>query len=332
MPLVPGPSASLSFKFGPFESGPSLKHEEIVKPVVVKPIAMKIGAAARCLCALTALMLGQPLFGQQPPAQPEAPAPQQQNPAATTAPAEISKDDPDYGEPLGLFYWLSKGRGTTLPGNAAQYYTQEQVLGLPNARPRSPGAFVSIPAGKFNHLELSYFQVDGDGTGYATSTLSLLGSTIPQGDFISTTTTVRDAQITWNYLTWPAPPEDSKWRVRTLWSFDYTSVTAVVDAPFEPNVDFVAAHGTRNIFYPTFGISTEYIPNKYFYFEARTWGFGFPHKADIADAEVNAVFRFKHLEVFGGYKYFHYKTSPGSTQFFESTLTGPLGGLRWVFR
>src|ERR1700685_1589078 len=126
--------------------------------------------AASLMCALTPMMLGQ-----QPPTSPEAPAQQQQNPAATAAPPEISKDDPDYGEPVGAFYWLSKGKGNTLPGHAAQYYTQEQVLGLPDARPRSPGGFVSIPAGKFNHLEISYFQVDGDGTGYATGTLSLLG-------------------------------------------------------------------------------------------------------------------------------------------------------------
>jgi hypothetical protein len=308
-----------------------------VNPIVVKPIAWKrivltqIGAAG-CVCAFTALMLCQPLFGQQPPAPPEPPAQQQQNQAATTAPPEIGKDDPDYGEPLGGSYWLSRGTSKTLPGNTAQYYTQDQVLALPNARPRSPGGFVSIPAGKFNHLEISYFQVDGDGTGYAAIPLSLLGSTIPQGDFISTTYRLRSAQLTWNYLTWPAPPEDSKWRFRTLWSFNYTAISATVDAPFEPNIDFVPAHGTSSIYYPTFGVELEYIPNKTFHFEARTWGFGFPHHADIADAEVNVVGRFKHLEIFGGYKFFHYKTSPEKTQFFEGTMTGPLAGVRWVFR
>ena len=73
--------------------------------------------------------------------------------------------------------------------------------------------------------------------------LSLFGSTIPQGDFISSTYRLRNAQLTWNYLTWPAPPEDSKWRFHTLYSFNYTGVSATVDAPFEPSATFVPAHG-----------------------------------------------------------------------------------------
>jgi hypothetical protein len=298
-----------------------------VKPIAVKPIVLKQIAAASWMCALASLA-----FGQQQPTPQEPPAPQQQNPAATTAPPEISPDDPDYGEPVEGSYWLSRGAPKTLPGNKAQYYAQDQILGLPNARPRSPGARVSIPAGKFNHLEISYFQADGDGTGYAANPLTLLSSVIPQGYFISTTYRVRSAQLTWNYLTWPSPPEDSKWRFRTLWSFNYTTVSATVDAPFDDSVSFEPAKGTRNIYYPTLGIETEYIPNKILYFEARTWGFGFPHHADIADAEVNAVVRFKHLEIFGGYKFFHFKTSPGSDQFFVGTLTGPIAGVRWVFR
>jgi hypothetical protein len=290
---------------------------------------LKLIVAASWMCALSSLMFGQ----QQPPPAPTEPPPQQQqNPAATTAPPEISKDDPDYGEPEGAFYWLTRGSPKTLPGNSAQYYTQDQVLALPNARPRTPGAFISIPAGKFNHLEISYFQAEGVGTSYAAVPLSLFGSSFTQGDLISPTYHVRDAQITWNYLTWPAPPEDSKWRIRTLWAFNYTGVDLTVDAPFEASATFTPATGTRNIFYPDFGISTEYIPNKNFYFEARAVGFGFPHHADIADAQANVVVRFKHLEIFGGYRFFHFKTSTENTQFIEGTLTGPLGGARWIIR
>jgi hypothetical protein len=297
----------------------------------LKPIV-----AASWMCALSSLTFGQ----QQPPPPPEAPAQQQQNPSATTAPPEISKDDPDYGEPIGGFYWLTKGSSKLLPQAPARCTINctapipgaDLTLALPSARPRSPGAFVSIPAGKFNHLEISYFQADGNGTGYAAVPLSLFGSDFAQGDFISTSYRIRNAQLTWNYLTWPAPPEDSKWRFRTLYSFNYTGVTATIDAPFEASATFVPANGSRNIFYPAFGVSLEYIPSKHFFFEARTWGFGFPHRADIADAEANAVVRFKHLEVFGGYKWFHYKTSPQNSEYFVGTLSGPMGGVRWVIR
>jgi hypothetical protein len=294
--------------------------------MAAKPIALKPIGAASLMCALSSLT-----FAQQQPPPPEAPPPQQQNTAPTTAPPEITQDDPDYGEPVGLSYWLSRGPSRLLPGILAAV-PQNQKLVLPDARPRSPGIFLSMPAGKFNHLELSYFQVDGSGTGYATTPLGLFGYNVPLGDFISNTFRLRQAQLTWNYLTWPVPLEDSKWRVHTLYSFNYTSDSVTVDAPFEPNVAFTPPHGTRNIFYPSFGIATEYVPSKSFFFEARAWGFGFPHRADIGDVEANAVVRLKHLEIFGGYKYFHFKTSPRNDQYFLGTVKGPIFGLRWVIR
>lgn len=279
------------------------------------------------LFGLSSAMLGQ----QAPPAPAPAPA-QQQTPAPTSAPPEIAADDPDNGSPVSGYFWLTGGGGAKLLPGAKAAVPLDQILAMPNARPRSPGGSVSIPAGKFNHLEISYFQVDANGTSTALVPLSLFGTNIPQGQFLSTTTRVRDAQLTWNYLTWPAPPEDSKFRLHTLYAFNYTSVSGVVDAPYDPDPSFTAANGTRNIFYPSLGISAEYIPSKYFYMEARTWGFGIPHHAAIGDAEITIVARIKHFEIFGGYKLFHYKTSPGSDQFFVGTVKGPLGGIRWVLR
>lgn len=271
---------------------------------------------------------GAILAQQQQIPQPAPPVPQQ-TPAPTSAPPEISADDPDAGEPVMFYYWLSKGTGKLLPGAVAAV-PLNQVLGLPNASPRSLGASISMPAGKFNHLELSYFQADGSGTSYATVPLSLFGNNVPQGDFISTTYRVRFAQLTWNYLTWPAPPEDAKFRVHTLYSFSYTSDSVTIDAPYELSTTFQPPHGTRNIFYPTFGLQAEYVPSKHLYIQAKTFGFGLPHKAALGDMEVSAVARFKHLEIFGGYKFFHLKTSTASDQYFTQNLGGPMGGVRWV--
>lgn len=287
---------------------------------------MKIIAAASLMCVLA----GQ-VYGQQQPPTPEAPAPQQQNQAATTAPAEISKDDPDNGEPFGAYFWLTKGRGNLLPGTKSAVPV-DQILALPDVRPRSFGVSASMPAGKFNHLELAYFQADGDGTGYAKVPLGLFGGNIPQGDFISTTYRLRNAMLAWNYLNWPAPPEDSKWRFHTLFAFDYTSVSAAIDAPFETNPNFQAPHGSKNLFYPAFGAASEYIPNKHFYFQARAWGFGIPQHAAIGDAEVSAVVAIKNIEIFAGYKLFHYKTSKNTDQYFVGTISGAIAGLRWVIR
>src|SRR5580704_17288225 len=93
------------------------------------------------LFGLSAAMLGQ----QEPP----APAPaQQQTPAPTSAPPEIAADDPDNGSPISGYYWLTGGGGAKLLPGAKAGVPLDQILAMPNAKPRSPGGSVSIPAGK----------------------------------------------------------------------------------------------------------------------------------------------------------------------------------------
>ena len=296
-------------------------YEETVRAI----LPVRAGAAVLMLA------LASSIWAQQQPPPPATPPAPQQTPAPTSAPPEIAADDPDNGEPVSAYYWLTGGSGKLRAGVQAAV-PADQNLALPGAAARSPGASVSMPAGKFNHLELSYFQADGNGTNTATTPLGLFGGNIPLGQFLSTTYRVRSVQLTWNYLTWPAPPEDSKFRIRTLYGFNYTSVSATIDAPFYSDPNFTAPHGARNIFYPMFGIKAEYIPSKHFYFELRPEGFAFPHRAVLASAEVTVSARIKRLEIFAGYKFFHYKTSPQNDQYFVGSLEGPLGGLRWVLR
>ena len=115
------------------------------------------------MCALASLMFGQ----QQPPARRRRLRRNNNRiTAATTAPPEIGKDDPDYGEPIGavlLAHARATRKAAVRASLAQRYRPGPGSLALPDARPRSPGAFLSIPAGKFNHLEISYFQVDGNG-------------------------------------------------------------------------------------------------------------------------------------------------------------------------
>jgi hypothetical protein len=315
MPLEPLHSASLSSKLRTLPDFPS-------------PARLALNLLALNLLAMTVVSA---TFGQDQPGTPPPPAVQQQTPAPTSAPPEIAADDPDNGEPINFVYWLASGPSKLLAGVKAAV-PQDQHLVLPGARSSSPGGSVSMPAGKFNHLELSYFQVDGSGTSTAAIPLGLFGDNIPQGDFLSTSYRLRNAQLTWNYLNWPVPPQDSKWRLHTLFAFDYFSDSVTVDAPYESNPNFQAPHGTRNIFYPSLGLEMEYIPSKHLYFQAKAWGFGIPHHADLADAEIMVVARVKHLEIFAGYKFFHFKTSPNNDQYFVGTLDGAMGGVRWVLR
>ena len=256
------------------------------------PNAPGASAARR---AATLLLLGFGLFGfdealpaqepaPQPPAQtqlppPTAPTPQQ-TPAPTAAPPQIAPDDPDNGEPLSLYIWKTSGPANLRPGTQAAV-PNNQLLALPNFSSLSPAGVASIPAGKFNHLEVSYFQADGNGTTTTPIALSLFGSNFGPGTLMSNSYRVRNAQLTWNYLTWPSPPEDSKFRFRTLYGFNYTRVSAVLDAPLDLSTTFMPGHGFRQLFYPVFGVDAEYIPSKHLVLEARTWGFGFPQHADV---------------------------------------------------
>ncbi len=275
--------------------------------------------------------LGVAAFAQDQPA-PQAPAPtQQQTPAPTAAPPDIAPDDPDAGQPVAVFGWLPRGPAHLLPGKIAPFPLNE-VFRLPDFSGASPGVSVSLPAGKFDHLELSYFQANGSGTAIAAIPLGLFGANFPQGTLMSTTYRLRNAQLAWSYLTWPSPPEDSKFRVRTLYAFNYTNISTTIDAPLDADPNFTPGTGGRNIFYPAFGIIPEYIPNKHLFFEARAWGFGFPHHADIGNLEVSVTARYSQLEIFGGYKLFHFKTAESSDQYFTGTLKGPMAGIRWVFK
>jgi hypothetical protein len=191
---------------------------------------------------------------------------------------------------------------------------------------------ISIPAGKFNHLEISYFQAYGNGDYTTPIPLTFFGADYGPTTLMSTSYRVRNAQVTWNYLTWPAPPEDSKFRFRTLYGFNYTQVGATIDAPLDTNPTFSPGVGSSQLFDPAFGAVGEYIPSKHVFIEVRAWGFGFPQHGDIGDVEGHVVADFGHVEIFAGYKMFHFKTNKESAQYFTGTISGPMLGLRWIFR
>jgi hypothetical protein len=139
-------------------------------------------------------------------------------------------------------------------------------------------------------------------------------------------------KIVWNYLTFPSPPEESKFRIKTMWGFQFASLNASVDAPFENAATFAPSFGKRSVFYPVFGIGGEYVPSKHFYIQAQASGFAFPHKAVLWDADASVVIRFyRHAEIFGGGKVTHFKSSPSADAYGEATIKGPDFGARWIF-
>ena len=295
------------------------------------------------LCLSCAVAWGQPPADQapqNPPAQapaPQTPAPPKpapQNPRNVSAkPDNTAPDDIDrvFVSAKG-YYWLTSGTFHMTSGKKATSPGNSTLPAFGDSNKHAIGGMVTFPAGKYNRLEVSYYQVHGSGTTTATQDLSFYGQNFASGDFIASSFRVRQLKATWNYLTWPAPPETARLRIKTLWEFQWTAVRSVIDAPYETSATFTPAVGTNSIYYPTFGVGAEYVVAKSFYFDSRASGFAFPHHAVVWDAEANAVFRYKFLEVFVGYKASHLKTSPQQEEYITGTLQGGYGGLRIVLR
>lgn len=307
---------------------------------------MKSITLAGLLCLSCALLSGQAPPPAPQPTTPPPPVPQAkpQNPAQTNAPVDTTpKDDPDritFG--LEPFYWISSGHfnlltgsksaGVDLFGNPVPPSPGQSTLPtLGDINKNSGGGVISFPAGKYNRLDVTFFQAEGSGTSVAPQNLTFFGQTLTSGDFLASSFRIRSLKATWNYLTWPAPPETSKFRIRTLWSFVYTQAQTTIDEPFDLTLTSPVI-GTHNIYYPEFGIGGEYVPSRHFYFSGEASGFAFPHRSVIWDAEVKAVVRFGHLEIFGGEKLYHLKTSPQGEEYAVGTLKGPFAGLRLFLR
>jgi hypothetical protein len=247
----------------------------------------------------------------------------QQTPAPAAPPAENIEDMVS----IGVYYWKPNGGPGLKPGLTSGD-PAAQMLGLPSNPSRADGLVVTIPAKGFSRVELSYFEALDHNFSTAPRNLLFFDTNIVAGDPILSSYKLTNFKVSWNYLTFPAPPLDARFRIKTFWEVQYTSIKPEID---DPLTDFPAVK-RFNIIYPTAGLGLEYIPSKHFRVEARGSAFGLPKRAQIWDGEGSAVVRLGGLEIFAGEKLYHFRTSTQKDVFVEGTLAGPYGGVRWVFR
>jgi hypothetical protein len=261
-------------------------------------------------------------------AQPPAPAPPPQSPYLLE----------DGGISLEPFYWLTTLFPTTpnMKGGASSSYSNAD-LDYPGIIKKSPGAVLSIPAGKQSTIRMSYFRTQGRGNVTETPTaLTLLGTTFAQGDFLSTSYMVQDVKVSWDFLTFPLPANPRKIRVKTLWEMQWLQFHTNIWAPYAPITTDVSGNAVtnyaaeaKNVFLPTLGGELEQAPFRHFRYELKADGFVIPHHADIWEAEGSLAFRFGRVEFVAGAKIYHFKTSPQSDEYFTETLSGPYAGVRY---
>lgn len=225
-----------------------------------------------------------------------------------------------------VYYWKAIGQ-PLLRGGIPSVDPGAQYLDMPGPPHRPLGVEATVPAGRFDRLEFSGFQTTGTGTTIAPRNLNLYQTPIPAGDFLNTYWKTRNIKVTWNYLTYPAPPE-SRWRIKTLWEVQYIVAEPLVDAFYDPNLP--EAKGTRSVLFPAIGVGVEYVHSARFRMEWRGSGFIIPHHGEIGDTQGNLVYRIGHLEILLGGKLYHFKTSEHNQDYVVQNLWGPFGGLRWV--
>ena len=280
-------------------------------------------------------------FAQQPSTgtaqtQP-APAPSSQKPAPTAQP-ETPLNTSDAQISLQLFYWQPFTQ-PDLHGGKANVGPYEGDLKFPGSPKRAPGAVLSFPAGKNNTLRFSYFRLQGDGNTTSPGYRTLFNTDFNPGDYLVTRYEIQNVKLSYDFLSYPFPPNPSRFRLKTLWEVQYTTIRSSIDAPLKPiqtdasgNVISNTATGTRSLIYPSFGVAIEKAFSGHFRVEAKASGFAIPHRSVTYDTEASAVFRTGHYEIAVGARDFHFKTSPQNAQYFVANFPGVFVAFRYYLQ
>ncbi len=297
---------------------------------------------------LAAQATAPPAPAQQPPAQPGMPTASPANAPGIPSTMTVAPPKPappkepyvldDGGFYIEPFYWLTNGQPRLRGGlqNANSGDSGDlQYLGVPKP---GIGVEIGIPAGRSNTIRISGFQVQG----YSNSTLNnaavIFGEQFSAGDFINGNYKLQAIKVSWDYLSYSWHKPKTTIYVKTLWEAQYINTTFAADAPLvapttdsSGNTDLNQANGSKAVILPTFGMALGSSFSKYFRWDVRASGFGFPGRADIADVSATIAVRVSRIEVLAGERYFHFKTSPRSDMYTNDTLQGVYGGLRFVW-
>ena len=232
---------------------------------------------------------------------------------------------------------FDKGHGAT--------FTEASRITFQGKPKFAQGAEVGLAVGLHNTLRFSYFESRAAGNiPSIPTTLHLWDQTYNAGTFVTTNYRIQSGKVSFDYLTWPYPVESRRFRLKTLWQIQYTSIKTTFDGPLLPVVDpttgaplvdsagnpiSYAGLGSRWFVSPEFGLGAAYYSGRHLRLEANGAGWAFPHRNTVWDADASANLKYGHLELRVGAKAFHYKTSTKSDFFSIGTLGSAFVGVRW---
>jgi hypothetical protein len=261
---------------------------------------------------------------------PETSPPQSPKAAPAAAPKAAV---PDYPEPrtltIGAFYWLTQGgtQPSLSGGSLAPDFETIKDLGKPK---KTPGIEVSIPISRTGELKLEYSRIKGDGNQTAPAVLDIFTTGINKGDFLATQYQMQHAKLYLDDLLFPHKFPVAKFRLKSLWEVQWVQIKNTIDAPFLAGTSLAETpSGTKTVILPTFGLAAEYALTPHVLLRVDGSGFGLYHRADMWDANALIAVRKGPVEVQGGVKALHFKTSPYSAEYESATFTGAFVGLLW---
>lgn len=307
-------------------------------PALFLPLQLVAQQAGSSSNPQTSPQPGQPAAPNLPPS---SQAPTTGNTAQPLAPTKAQHPkDPymieDGGFSIEPIYWFSRPEPKLYGGAAATFYDNFDFTGTGND---AEGVEVGIPAGPQNTLRLSWFREGGNANSTVGSKyVEYYGETYSPGDYLEAGYTLQNAKISWDYLSYNWYKPSGTIRLKTLYELQYVTVSGNWYAPFKPvgtnssgTYDYNTAHGSNNLFWPSFGLELEQQFHHHLRWEAKASGFAIPHHATLWDAEASLAFRIGPIEVLGGEKAFHFKDSPQGVQYFADTMQGAYVGIRYYW-
>ncbi len=295
---------------------------------------------------------------QPPAATPAAPAQQQPPPEAGTQPQQHGRIPeppppppkvPDVRRPgesgfyVGVSAWMPAQQPIFDRGEASTF-SGDSRLAMQGKPKYAENLEVGVAAGLHNSIRISFNSMSASGDITPADALTLWSQPYIAGEYISTNYQFTNAKLSYEYLTFPYPVGSKKFRLKTLWQVQYTSIASTFDAPknyYDSNGNLIidpttgnpislVGSGTRAIISPTFGLGGHYYSSRHVRFEVNGSGFAVPHHWTIWDTDATVNFRFLgHLELRAGAKAFHFKTSPLAAFYLRGTMASAFVGLRW---
>jgi hypothetical protein len=307
-----------------------------------------IGAGILSLGLLAGAAWGQGQEQQKPdPDRPMPPGsasrPQIQAPPAPPPRLPDVRQPGETGWWFGLNAWFptqkpkwDKGRGAAFDDSA-----RVDLQGKPKY---AEGAELGLAVGLHNTLRFSYFETRASGgIPNIPKQLQLWEQTYEAGTYLQTSYRLQHGKMSFDYLTWPFPVESRRFRLKTLWQVQYTSIRTSFDAPFKPLIDdsgnpildasgnliSYAGIGTRYFISPEFGLGAAYYSGRHIRWEANAAGWTWPHRNTVWDADTSLNFKYGHMELRVGAKAFHFKTSTQQDYYGRGTIGSAFVGVRW---